>query len=109
MSSPYQLAIHGRLLIVGYEPDGDSVRFLADDPTLFKRLQRGYKIRRSPRDGSVQLRLEAIDAPELHYGSAAQPDGDTARDWLLDELGFRDVVTRPGSTTVTAATPDSVR
>ena len=109
MSSPYQMAIHGRLLIAGYEPDGDSVRFLADDPSLFKRLQRGYKIRQSPRDGSVQLRLEAIDAPELHYGGAAQPDGDTARDWLLDEVGFRDVVCRPGSTTVTSATPDSVR
>jgi endonuclease YncB( thermonuclease family) len=108
MSSPYQLAVRGRLVIVGYEPDGDSVRFVADDPTLFTRLQRGYKIRRSTRDGSVQLRLEGIDAPELHYGSAAQPDGDTARDWLLDKLGFRDVSYRPGSTTVTTSTPDTV-
>ena len=109
MSSPYLLAIHGRLVIVGYEPDGDSVRFLADDPSLFACLQRGYKIRRSPRDGSVQLRLEAIDAPELHYGAAAQPDGDTARDWLMQQLGFRDITYRPGSTTVTSASPDSVR
>jgi endonuclease YncB( thermonuclease family) len=109
MSSPYLLAIHGRLVIVGYEPDGDSVRFVADDPALFGKLRRGYKIRRSPRDGSVQLRLEAIDAPELHYGSAAQPDGDTARDWLLDEVGFREVSYRPGSTTVTSSSPDTVR
>jgi endonuclease YncB( thermonuclease family) len=108
MSSPYLLAMQGRLVIAGYQPDGDSVRFIADDPGLFKTLRRGYKIRRSARDGSVQLRLEAIDAPELHYGPAAQPEGASARDWLVAEVGFRDPTYQPGSSTVTAATPDSV-
>src|SRR5690348_6845906 len=98
MSAPYLLTIHGRLVIVGYQPDGDSVRFIASKPDLFAELKRGYKIRKSPRDGSVQLRLEGIDAPELHYGNAAQPQGDTARDWLLDQLGFTGAEYRPGST-----------
>jgi endonuclease YncB( thermonuclease family) len=107
VASPYLLAIRGQLVITGYEPDGDSIRFIADTPTLFSQLQRGYKIRKSARDGSVQLRLEAIDAPELHYGNAAQPDGATARDWLLDQLGFHDITYKP-NTTVTAATPPAI-
>jgi hypothetical protein len=101
--------MHGELRIGGYEPDGDSVRFVADSPSGFQRLQRGERIRLSRRDGSAQLRLESIDAPELHYGTAAQPLGDTARDSLLDGLGFHDVVYRPDSSEVTSAVPDSVR
>ncbi len=108
MSSPYLLTMHGNLVIVGYQPDGDSIRFIADDPSLFDDLYRGYKIRLSSRDGSVQLRLEAIDAPELHYGNAAQPEGDVARDWLLNLLGFSDMAYETGSTTVVSATPDAV-
>ncbi len=108
MSSPYLLAMHGNLVIVGYQPDGDSIRFIADTPDLFDDLYRGYKIRRGTRDGSVQLRLEAIDAPELHYGNALQPLGDTARDWLLGQVGFTDVTYETGSTTVVSATPDAV-
>jgi endonuclease YncB( thermonuclease family) len=108
VASPAFLVMHGHLVIAGYEPDGDSVRFVADSPDLFRRLQRGYRIRKSTRDGSVQLRLESIDAPELHYGSAAQPLGDTARDTLLGWLGFHDVVYQAGTTKVTSAAPDSV-
>jgi endonuclease YncB( thermonuclease family) len=109
MSSPYLLAIHGSLVIVGYQPDGDSIRFIADEPSLFDDLYRGYKIRLGPRDGSVQLRLEAIDAPELHYGSAAQPLGEAARDWLLAQVGFSDVAYEVGTTTVVSASPESIR
>ena len=43
-------------------------------------------------NGSVQLRLEGIDAPELHYGTTSQPRGATARDALLTWLGVRDLV-----------------
>jgi len=108
MSSPYLLAMHGNLVIVGYQPDGDSIRFIAETPDLFDDLYRGYKIRRSTRDDSVQLRLEAIDAPELHYGGSLQPSGDTARDWLLGQVGFTDVTYETGSTTVLSATPDTI-
>jgi endonuclease YncB( thermonuclease family) len=108
MSSPYLLAMRGNLVIVGYQPDGDSIRFVADDPTLFHDLYRGYKIRLGPRDGSAQLRLEAIDAPELHYGTAAQPDGVTARDWLLNLVGFTDIAYQPGTAVVVSAAPDAI-
>jgi hypothetical protein len=108
MSVPYFMAIHGRLLVIGYEPDGDSVRFVAEQPSSYADLHRGYKIRPSTRDGSVQLRLEGIDAPELHYGSAAQPLGATSRDALMGAIGFGDLTYRTGSTAVTAATPESV-
>jgi hypothetical protein len=108
MSSPYLLAMRGNLVIVGYQPDGDSIRFIADEPAHFDDLYRGYKIRLGPRDGSAQLRLEGIDAPELHYGKAAQPDGASARDWLLNQVGFTDVTYQPGTATVVSAAPDAV-
>jgi endonuclease YncB( thermonuclease family) len=108
MSSPYLLAMRGNLVVVGYQPDGDSIRFIADEPAHFDDLYRGYKIRLSSRDGSVQLRLEGIDAPELHYGRAAQPDGNSARDWLLAQVGFSDVKYQPGSSEVAAAVPDAI-
>jgi endonuclease YncB( thermonuclease family) len=57
-------------------------------------------------DGSVQLRFDAVDAPELHYGQAAQPLGADARDDLLARIGFTGVTYADGgSTTVTAADP----
>ena len=88
MASPYYFCIHGKLVIVDYEPDGDSVRFIADEPAHYDVLKRSDRIRPSRRDGSVQLRFEGVDAPELHYGKDAQPLGNTARDALLDWIGF---------------------
>lgn len=81
-------AISGKLLVIGYEPDGDSIRFKADDLADFDSIYRSYKLKPS-RDESVQLRLDGIDAPELHYGGHGQPRGETARDYLLNNvLGF---------------------
>src|SRR5262249_13715690 len=65
---PTYVVIPGKFLIVGYEPDGDSVRFAADDPAQYSHLRRSNLIHLSPTDGSVQLRFEGIDATELHYG-----------------------------------------
>ncbi|MGH3818861.1 MAG: hypothetical protein ACRDRE_14105 [Pseudonocardiaceae bacterium] len=98
------------MTIVGYEPDGDSVRFIADDATHYQTLKRADRIRPSRRDGSVQLRFEGVDAPELHYGTAAQPLGDTARDALLGWIGFTEIeFDKNRSTKVTAAEPTTVR
>jgi hypothetical protein len=108
MGSPFQRLIRGSLVIVGKEPDGDSVRFVADDPGLYDELQHSHRIRPSG-DGSVQLRFESIDAPELHYGSEAQPLGLEARDRLLELIGFADIGFGDDSTVVTEATPESVR
>jgi endonuclease YncB( thermonuclease family) len=90
MSAPYFLAVKGRYIIQGKEPDGDSVRFIADNPLWFSQLRRGHRVRVAP-DGSVQLRLEGVDAPELHYGDFAQPLGVQARDVLFEWLGFHSV------------------
>ncbi|MGH2371476.1 MAG: thermonuclease family protein, partial [Chloroflexota bacterium] len=90
MSSPFYLIIRGEFVIVGKEPDGDSVRFIADHSDFFQDLHRAHRIRLSS-DGSVQLRFEGIDAPEVHYGTAAQPLGTDVRDQLLAIMGFRNV------------------
>ncbi len=110
MAAPYYVCIHGELVILGYEPDGDSVRFIADNATHYDALKRSDRIRPSQRDGSVQLRFEGVDAPELHHGSDAQPLGDTARDALLNWIGFTAIEFDHGQPTrVTAAKPAKVR
>jgi endonuclease YncB( thermonuclease family) len=100
---PSLLALRGELVVVGKQPDGDSIRFVPDSPALLRRLRRADRVRVSS-DGSVQLRLDGIDAPETHYGALAQPLGAPARDRLLALCGFADVE-RDGET-VTAARPE---
>lgn len=97
----------GRVVVIGYAPDGDSVRFRPDDVATLKRLDGADRLEPSERDGSVQLRLDAIDAPESHYRNEAQPLAFEARDTLLARLGFAGLsYTDDGS--VTAASPERV-
>jgi endonuclease YncB( thermonuclease family) len=105
MASPFYLAIKGQFVIVGKEPDGDSVRFIADNLELYEHLHRNYRIKPS-RDGSVQLRFEGIDATEVHYGGAAQPLGTEARDQLLDGMGFENIQYKGNR--VLSAQPDAI-
>jgi hypothetical protein len=108
MASLSYLVMKGDFVIIGKEPDGDSVRFIASDPGLYRYLHRAYRIKPS-RDGSVQLRFEGVDAPELHYGSAAQPLGAEARDAVLSWMGFDNIVYLDNqSTMVKSADPGSV-
>lgn len=108
MASPSYLVMKGDFVIIGKEPDGDSVRFIASKPDLYRHLHRAYRIKPS-RDGSVQLRFEGVDAPELHYGSAAQPLGAEARDAVLSWMGFDNIVyVDDQSTRVKSADPGSV-
>jgi endonuclease YncB( thermonuclease family) len=101
------LAIAGQAVLVGKQPDGDSVRFRPADPTLLSRLENGGRVHPST-DGTVQLRFDGVDAPELHYQGHAQPQGDTARDSLLAQLGFTGIAYADNGATVTAATPSTV-
>ena len=103
--APTLLTLRGRFVVLGKAPDGDSVRFVPDTPALLEELRRSYRVRRSG-DGSVQLRLDGVDAPETHYAGEAQPLGEEGRDALLAHLGFRDV--RRNGETITAATPEAV-
>jgi endonuclease YncB( thermonuclease family) len=98
--------IRGTLVLTGYKPDGDSVRFIPVSKTAMATL-RHYERLRFSADGSVQLRLEAIDTPETHYAGEEQPLGIPARQAFLDYLGFTSVVFS-ASGSVTTAVPLSV-
>ena len=105
----YFRAIKGEILIKGYEPDGDSVRFKATNPEDYNDLYRHYKIKPSTHDESVQLRFEGIDALELHYQNHAQVGGMEARDHLLKNiLGFENIQYHGQGTKVESSEPASL-
>lgn len=56
--------IKGSYHIQHSQPDGDSIHFLPDDPAAFTTL---HLRAQAHSDGTVQLRLDAIDALETHY------------------------------------------
>lgn len=110
MAAPFYRVIPGQFVVIDKEPDGDSIRFVADDPRLFRDLHRAHYLGLSQLDGSVQLRFEGVDTPEAHYGEAAQPLGRAARDQMLARLGFARVEYRVNeSTRVLLALPATVR
>jgi endonuclease YncB( thermonuclease family) len=68
-------------------PDGDSVRFLADDVGLWNRLE-GEQVELGTADetrDTVQLRFEGIDAIEK---DATKPLSTDARESMFDLIGF---------------------
>lgn len=83
--------IKGTFHVVGYEPDGDSMRFKAENKKYWKKLT-GPKVEWNARD-HVQLRFEAIDALETHFSGHHQPTeyAFAAREALLSKLGIKDV------------------
>jgi endonuclease YncB( thermonuclease family) len=87
MDHPRYRAVRGTFVAAGYAPDGDTIRFapdrLADLDTLL-----GTQRLRIAKDTTVSVRLEGIDAPELHYAAREQRCASTARDALLRALAF---------------------
>lgn len=89
--------------LTGFEPDGDSIHFKPDKPSLLEKLKVLVKPVKLSGIGSVQLRMEAIDALELHYqpdkggGGSHQPRplADEARDFLTGGLGLNPVPYTP--------------
>ena len=81
-----------------------------DDPAKWDLITGPNRVKRNA-SGAAQLRLDAIDALETHYGTPRthQPLGlaHAAADELLDWLGFSNVV-RGQDETVTSSTPDTV-
>lgn len=78
--------IFGEYVIVGKQPDADSVRFRPDTPDLLDGLE-GKPVR-VVKDGTAQLRFQGVDAAELHYGGGRQPVAKYARNVLLYLMGF---------------------
>lgn len=88
MSLGFYRLIKGRLIVRERQsPDGDSMRFIANDMSLFEGLPRFSPPSVAGGLESYQLRFQAIDTPELHYGGAAQPHGIESRNGLLQWLG----------------------
>ncbi len=83
--------IKGAFYVVGFEPDGDSVRFKADNKDNWKKLE-GAPVDLKSQE-KVELRLDAIDALETHFSGHHQPMeyAGAAREFLLSELGIKDV------------------
>jgi hypothetical protein len=87
----------------GFQPDGDSMQFQPDKPTLLDQLERVDQPYRLTSIGSTQLRFEGIDALELHFEGHHQPRplADDSRDYLTGLLGMNPVGYRaPGNLTV---------
>jgi endonuclease YncB( thermonuclease family) len=85
------IVIKGTFHIEGYSPDGDSVRFRADDKEHWAKLS-GPSAQLNAKD-HAQLRLEAIDTLETHYQNTHQPLelAIGALEHLLEGLGITDV------------------
>lgn len=95
--------IKGTFHVLGYSPDGDSVRFQADDEANWAKLS-GPPVTLNARR-HAQLRLEAIDTLETHYRNLHQPPAlaTAALDFLLRGLGITGVQWDVLRTRVTAA------
>ena len=65
--------IKGRFRVVGYSPDGDSLKFEANNKRIWNKVHSSYKDEFEAKlldgNGIVQLRLQGIDALETHYSS----------------------------------------
>lgn len=78
--------IKGTFHVAGYSPDGDSIRFQADDEENWAKLA-GPPVTLNARR-HAQLRLEAIDTLETHFRNTHQPVALATRalDFLLQGL-----------------------
>jgi endonuclease YncB( thermonuclease family) len=95
--------IKGSFHVVNYSPDGDSIRFRADNPANWQ-LLKGATVVVNGR-GHAQLRLEAIDTLETHYKNTRQPLklARNALEFLLERLNITDVVWNDQRTKVVSA------
>ena len=96
--------IEGTFHVVGYSPDGDSVRFQARDDADWRKLN-GPPVALNARK-HAQLRFEAVDTLETHYLNSHQPLGPATGplEFLLADLGIADVGWNAERTEVTSAT-----
>lgn len=86
------LLIKGTFHVKGSQPDGDSIKFKADNLKNWAKLS-GPKVEVKSKD-QVQLRFEAIDSLETHYQGFHQPMelAMKATNFVLENLGIKNVV-----------------
>lgn len=101
--------IKGTFHVVGYSPDGDSIKFKADNPANWEFLD-GPAVAMNGK-GHAQLRLESIDSLETHYKDTHQPltPARESMHFLLGRLGITNVQLNPGGTRVVSADGDGAR
>src|SRR5262245_54818029 len=99
---PFTL-IKGTFHVVGYSPDGDSIRFKADNRQNWDLLD-GPNVELNAKE-HAQLRVEAIDTLETHFQGHHQPLSlaKAAMNFLLSELGIKDVKFNEAGTKVVSA------
>jgi len=92
------ILIKGTFHVVGYSPDGDSIKFKADHPENWKKIEGRPKL--SKTKGHVQLRFEGIDALETHFRPQVKGGIEehqplewarAARDFMLAAVGIKNV------------------
>jgi endonuclease YncB( thermonuclease family) len=99
--------IKGTFHVVGYSPDGDSIRFRANNFSNWDLLGPGPREINAKQH--MQVRLQGIDCMETHYSQGGaeshQPNALSrqARDTLLSELNITQVVWNASQTTVVSA------
>ncbi|MCX5196907.1 thermonuclease family protein [Streptomyces sp. NBC_00249] len=111
------LLIRGTFRAKGSKPDGDTISFTPDDVTDWRRVPGPRPV--VPRTGgNAPIRLEGIDALELHYGLDDSPSGvqhqplpqaRAASDALLKAIGFTDFTRDEATETITSTTPEVVK
>jgi endonuclease YncB( thermonuclease family) len=96
--------IKGSFYVSGYSPDGDSIRFQADNQEHWDFFE--WKQKKNKNQKKKQLRFEAIDALETHYEESHQPRsfGVAALEVLLKMLGIDKVIYNIAITKITSAT-----
>jgi hypothetical protein len=84
--------LEGCWVVLDHAPDGDSVRFVPDQPIP---VSQSMPRLRWSKDGALSVRLLGVDAPEIHYRRRGQPLwrqpppwGERAAQALLNFLGF---------------------
>lgn len=105
MSNPRYTLLKGKFHIYypdlpkqGPEPDGDTITFEPDNLDLLKNFKRYPDVTKRE---MVKIRFEAIDALETHFPASGGPVhqqkklGDEARNYMLANLGFKDIVYWP--------------
>jgi len=92
------ILIKGTFHVTGSSPDGDSVKFKANNSNNWKKIEGKPKL--SKTNNQVQLRFEGIDALETHYRASIKNATEVhqpliwaqaARDFMLKAVGIKNV------------------